>query len=126
MAKLVVFFTKCNLYQFLFVTEHNNMTNSATVWAIRTNMQKKRGRADRVKPGFAFHLCSRARYNKLNEHMTPEMFQTILPVHQTATTQIRRGVSVECPPGPRVAGMVTKHSGSPESTEALRYVQDLS
>lgn len=35
-----------------------------------------------MRPGFCFTLCSSARFNKLEDHLTPEMFRT--PLHELA------------------------------------------
>ncbi len=45
-------------------------------------MEQRKGRAGRVRPGICFSLCSRARFEKLDEYQTPEMFRT--PLHELA------------------------------------------
>ncbi|XP_050521951.1 ATP-dependent RNA helicase A-like [Daktulosphaira vitifoliae] len=54
-------------------TAHDNTSNFVTVWVSKANKKQRMGRAGRIKPGYCFHLCSKARYEKLDDYIVPEI-----------------------------------------------------
>ncbi|KAH9284837.1 ATP-dependent RNA helicase A [Echinococcus granulosus] len=78
----VVFVIDTCLARVKMFTARNNLTSYSTMWASLTNLEQRRGRAGRVRAGFAYHLCSRARLSRLEHYATPEILRT--PLHELA------------------------------------------
>ncbi|EGC32711.1 hypothetical protein DICPUDRAFT_155280 [Dictyostelium purpureum] len=58
-----------------------DLTLFQTVWACKSSLKQRRGRAGRVrKDGVCYHLVSRDRYNSLDDFQLPEMRR--MPLHE--------------------------------------------
>ncbi|CAG0914235.1 unnamed protein product [Notodromas monacha] len=78
----VVYVIDSGLAKMKLFTSHNNMTNYVTIWTAKANLDQRKGRAGRVRSGFCFRFMTKARHEKLEEHITPEILRS--PLHAIA------------------------------------------
>ncbi|KAI2810806.1 ATP-dependent RNA helicase A [Blomia tropicalis] len=55
-----------------------NVTSYIIDWVSKSNIQQRQGRAGRVRSGYFFALCSKKRYDSLEEFKVPEILVTSL------------------------------------------------
>ena len=80
----IIIVCKPNKVKMKIFTSHNNMTNYSTVWASKSNINQRKGRAGRVREGYCFNLCTRRRYEELEDQSIPEILR--IPLHEVALT----------------------------------------
>jgi HrpA-like RNA helicase len=57
---------------------HLNTSTLQSTWVSRASAKQRKGRAGRVRPGFCFHLFSRARHESMRPFMDSELLRTPL------------------------------------------------
>ena len=67
----------CKVKLKYFHTSSNIITYN-TVWASKSSLNQRKGRAGRVRNGYYFCLCSKARFERLDTYTMPEMQRTSL------------------------------------------------
>src|SRR5690606_1685674 len=55
-----------------------NITSYVIDWVSKSNIQQRQGRAGRVRSGYFFVLCSKRRFDSLEEFKKPEILVTSL------------------------------------------------
>jgi len=62
-----------------FFSEHTGLSYHTVVWSGRMNLEQRKGRAGRTRPGVCFRMCSRRRFEEgLEDEVPPELTRTPL------------------------------------------------
>lgn len=74
----VVFVIDTCLIKRKIYSPHNNVTSYIIDWVSKSNIQQREGRAGRVRSGYNFVLCSKKRYEMMEQFKKPEILVTSL------------------------------------------------
>ncbi|XP_008559480.1 ATP-dependent RNA helicase DHX30 [Microplitis demolitor] len=58
--------------------EKRGISSIDSYWISKANVQQRKGRAGRVKPGFSYHMITRKQYENLSPYPTPEVMRSSL------------------------------------------------
>ena len=56
-----------------FFSETTRLSYYDVIYTGRHNLEQRRGRAGRTRPGLCFRLCSRRRFEQLQDEVPPEL-----------------------------------------------------
>lgn len=74
----VVYVVNCGKTKLLRFDVNKNIQTLLPEWVALANSKQRRGRAGRVRPGYCYHLYSKAREMTLDQYPLPEMLRTRL------------------------------------------------